>query len=51
MGRDDMSTTIRAMDGRRLIDSLADRIASEGAPEALLTERPSLGIPRLCHNA
>lgn len=33
MARDGMSTTIRAIEGRRLIDALADRIVSERAPE------------------
>jgi hypothetical protein len=31
-----MSTTVRAIEGRRLLDSLSDRIASERAPEPFL---------------
>jgi DNA-binding transcriptional ArsR family regulator len=34
--RDFMSTTVRAIEGRRLLDSLSDRIASERAPEPYL---------------
>lgn len=33
LSRDDMSTTVRAVEGRRLLDSISDRIASERAPE------------------
>lgn len=36
LSRDDMSTIVRAIEGRRLLDSLTDRIASERAPEPYL---------------
>lgn len=36
LSRDDMSTTVRAIEGRRLLDSLSDWIASERAPEPYL---------------
>jgi hypothetical protein len=36
LSRNDTSATVRAVDGRRLLDSPSDRIATEGAPAPYL---------------